>query len=135
MELKLVKNEKKYYEFIRNLRNDEENQKGFLENVHITSEQQNNYMLKHNDDYYICLKKETPVGYVGVVGNDIRVCTDKTHKKTGAGTFMLNEIIKLYPNATAKILKNNIASLKLFEKCNFVIVNSDENLYYLNYEL
>jgi hypothetical protein len=61
MELKLVKNEKKYYEFIRNLRNDEENQKGFLENVHITSEQQNNYMLKHNDEYYICLNKETPL--------------------------------------------------------------------------
>ena len=46
MELKLVKNEEKYFEFIRQLRNDEENQKGFLEKSLITSEQQINYMLK-----------------------------------------------------------------------------------------
>ena len=31
MELKLVINEEKYYEFIRLLRNDPKNQKGFLE--------------------------------------------------------------------------------------------------------
>lgn len=135
MELKLVKNEEKYFEFIRQLRNDEENQKGFLEKSLITSEQQINYMLKHKDNYYICLKDETPVGYVGVINDDIRICTDNSHKKIGAGTFMLSEIIKIFPNAKAKILKDNIASLKLFEKCNFNIVNSDENLYYLKYEL
>jgi RimJ/RimL family protein N-acetyltransferase len=135
MELKLVKNEKKYYEFIRNLRNNEENQKGFLEKVYITSEQQDSYMSKHNDNYFICLSGESPVGYIGVVDNDIRVCTDKEYTKIGAGTFMLTEIMKIHPNATAKILKNNVASLKLFKKCNFIIVNSDENLYYLNYEI
>jgi RimJ/RimL family protein N-acetyltransferase len=135
MELKLVKNEEKYFEFIRNLRNDKENQKGFLEQVSITKEQQKNYMSKYGDDYYICLKENIPVGYIGVVDNDIRVCTDTKYKKTGSGTFMLNEVMKIYPNATAKILKDNLASLNLFKKCNFVIVNSDENLYYLKYEL
>lgn len=135
MELRLVKNEKIYYEFIRILRNDLENQKGFLEKVHITPEQQNNYMSVYEDDYYICLSGETPIGYIGVVDNDIRVCTDKNFKNSGAGTFMLSNIIKIYPTATAKILRNNTASLKLFAKCNFVIVNSDEKLYYLKYEL
>ncbi len=135
MELKLVKNEEKYFEFIRNLRNNKENQKGFLEQVSITKEQQKKYMYKYGDDYYICLKENIPVGYIGVVDNDIRVCTDTKYKKTGSGTFMLNEVMKIYPNATAKILKNNLASLNLFKKCNFVIVNSDENLYYLKYEL
>jgi hypothetical protein len=135
MELKLVKNEEKYFEFIRNLRNDKENQKGFLEQVSITKEQQKNYMVIYGDYYYVCLSGDTPVGYIGVVDNDIRVCTDTKFKKIGSGTFMLNEIMKIYPNATAKILKNNLASLNLFKKCNFVIVNSDENLYYLKYEL
>jgi RimJ/RimL family protein N-acetyltransferase len=135
MELKLVKNEEKYYEFIRNLRNDENNQKGFLEKILISEEQQKIYMSKYGKNYYICLKDKTPIGYIGVVDNDIRVCTDTKFKQTGGGTFMLKEIMKIYPNATAKILKDNIASLKLFEKCNFVIANSDENLYYLNYEL
>lgn len=133
MELRLVKNEEKYYEFIRNLRNDEDNQKGFLEKVYITTEQQNSYMLKHNNNYFVCLYKETPVGYIGVVDNDIRVCTDKEYKKIGAGTFMLTEIMKTHPSATAKILKNNVASLKLFKKCNFIIVNSDNKMYYLEH--
>jgi L-amino acid N-acyltransferase YncA len=75
---------------------------------------------------------DTPLGYVGVVEDDIRICTDPTHKKTGAGTFMLNEIIKIFPSATAKILKDNTPSINLFKKCGFKIVNSDENLYYLN---
>jgi RimJ/RimL family protein N-acetyltransferase len=132
MELKLVKNEKKYYEFIRLMRVHPENQKGFLEQVNITEEQQNNYMQKYNDCYYLCLQNETPVGYVGVVEDDIRICTDPNHKKTGAGTFMLNEIVKIFPSATAKILKDNTPSINLFKKCGFKIVNSDENLYYLN---
>jgi hypothetical protein len=133
MELKLVKNEKKYYDFIRIMRIHPENQVGFLEKVNITEEQQLNYMKRYNDCYYVCLMGDTPLGYVGVVEDDIRICTDPTHKKTGAGTFMLNEIMKLYPNATAKILKNNKASLSLFKKCNFTIVNDDQNLYYLKY--
>jgi hypothetical protein len=133
MELRLVKNEKKYYEFIRIMRIHPENEPGFLEKVNITSEQQENYMKKYNDCYYVAILNETPVGYVGVVDDDIRICTDPSYKKTGAGTFMLNEIMNLHPNATAKILKNNNASLSLFKKCNFTIVNNDENLYYLVY--
>jgi ribosomal protein S18 acetylase RimI-like enzyme len=133
MELEIVKNEKKYFEYIRQLRNDELNQIGFLEKVNITADQQNSYMSKYKDNYYICLSAETPVGYIGVVSNDIRVCTDVKFKNLGIGSFMLKEIMKIYPYATAKILKNNYASLKLFEKCNFKIVNSDKNLYYLEY--
>jgi len=76
MELKLVKNKKKYYEFIRNMRIHPDNESGFLEKVNITSEQQENYMKKYNDCYYVAILNESPVGYVGVVDNDIRICTD-----------------------------------------------------------
>jgi RimJ/RimL family protein N-acetyltransferase len=133
MELKLVKNEKKYYEFIRILRNDPENQKGFLEKVNITTEQQINYMEKYNDYYFVCVLGDTPIGYIGVIDDDIRICTDNDHKKSGAGTFMIKEIMKIFPRSTAKVLKDNIASLNLFKKCDFIIVNTDENLYYLVY--
>ena len=133
MELKLVKNNPKYYEFIRLMRTHPENQKGFLEQVDITINQQKQYMEKYRDCYFLCLLNETLVGYIGVIDNDIRICTDPKSKKKGVGTFMLVEIMKIFPNATAKILKNNEASLNLFKKCNFRIVNSDENLYYLKY--
>jgi hypothetical protein len=129
--LKLVPNNENFYEFIRILRNDEENQKGFLEKVNISLDQQIKYMEKFKNSYFICLQNEIPIGYVGVIENDIRVCTDTKYKKSGAGTFMINEITKIYPNSTAKILKNNQASLNLFKKCGFEIYSSDENLFYL----
>ena len=135
MELKLVRNEEKFYEFIRLLRNDPKNQKGFLEQVNIDSEQQKKYMNKFNDFYYVCLLGDNPIGYVGVIEDDIRICTDDRYKKSGTGTFMLKEIIKIFPNAKAKILKDNKASLNLFKKCNFIVVNYDEILYYLKYEI
>ena len=135
MELKLVINEEKYYEFMRLLRNDPKNQKGFLEQVNIDSEQQKKYMNKFNDFYYVCLLGDNPIGYVGVIEDDIRICTDDRYKKSGTGTFMLKEIIKIFPNAKAKILKDNKASLNLFKKCNFIVVNYDEILYYLKYEI
>ena len=57
MELKLVKNEKKYYEFIRLMRVLPENQKGFLEKVDITEDQQEKYMQKYKDCYYLFLQQ------------------------------------------------------------------------------
>jgi hypothetical protein len=135
MQLKLVKNEPIFYEFIRILRTDENNIDGFLEKVVITTDQQIKYMEKYSDCYFICLNGETPVGFIGVVGDDIRVCTDHIMKGKGIGHFMVTEIMKIFPNANAKILKNNLASIKLFEKSGYKIYDSDEKLFYLNYDI
>jgi GNAT superfamily N-acetyltransferase len=131
MELTLINNEEKYYEFIRSLRINPDNQVFFLEQVEISEKDQIKYMSKYGTFYHICLSGETPVGFVGVIDDDIRICTDKNYRGKKVGSFMLEHIKKLYPNAKAKILKNNIASIKLFISCNFNIVNSDNNLYYL----
>jgi hypothetical protein len=135
MRLKLVKNEPKFYEFIRILRTDENNVDGFLEKVQITSEQQIKYMEKYSDCYFICLNDETPVGFIGVIDDDIRVCTDHIMKGKGIGHFMLTELIKIFPNSKAKILKNNVASMKLFNKLGYKIYDSDDKIFYLNYDV
>ena len=49
---KLVNCIEKYWDFVRVLRN---TNTGFVEQVSITSEQQNKYMSKHSDNYKICL--------------------------------------------------------------------------------
>jgi len=116
---KLIKNSKKYWDFIRRLRNHKSNQSGFVEQVNITHLEQEKYMAKHNNDYYICLGDNQPVGFIGVIENDIRVCTDPMHQKRGVGKFMVDEIMKIHPNACAKIIINNTASVALFEKCGF----------------
>jgi len=62
---------------------------------------------------------KTPVGFVGVISDDIRVCVSPHYKKKGIGKFMITEIMKLYPSAIAKIKVDNQASIGLFESCGF----------------
>ena len=115
--MELVEVTEAYYEFIRELRLHPKNLKWFLNQSEITKEDQAKYMKKYSENYRVCLLYGEPVGYVGVIEDDIRICTHPSFVGKGIGYFMLSEIKKLYPLATGKILKNNIASQKLFEKC------------------
>ena len=57
MELELVKNENKYFEFIRLLRSHKDNISGFLNQGEISPEQQIKYMEKHKDSYCVCVNE------------------------------------------------------------------------------
>lgn len=132
--MRLVNNTEKYYEFIRFLRTHEENVGGFLEQVQITPEQQKEYMEKYKENYYICLNENNePVGWVGEVDCDIRICTDPAHKGKGIGKFMLKELKNIKPNAHAKVLLDNEASNNLFLSCGYLVYKIDEKFkYYKN---
>ena len=131
MVMKLVKNDPKYYEFIRSLRTHYDNSNGFAEIVSINQSQQREYMRKHGSCYFICLNNlNKPVGWVGVVDNDIRVCVSHAEKKQGIGSFMINELSKTHPNAKAKVLVSNSASVALFKSCGFQEFSRDERFIY-----
>ena len=115
----LVDCTEEYWDFVRVLRNDPEVQDGFIEKANISSEQQKEYMKKHSHGYKIAIHENKPVGFIGVVNDDIRVCTSPDSQGKGVGKFMINEIIKIFPNAKAKIKIDNKASLKVFESCGF----------------
>jgi len=117
---KLIKNTEEYWEFIRKLRNLDSVKKGFIKQEKITKKEQQEYMKENGHNFWICLEDLEPVGYVGIIDDDIRVATHPDHQKKGVGTFMINEIMKIYPNAYAKIKIENDASIKLFERCGFV---------------
>lgn len=128
---KLVQNEPKYWEFIRIVRNDPEMQKGFVEIVNITPEQQVSYMNKYGSGYYICLNEvNEPIGFIGEVNDDIRVAVIVDYQKKGVGKFMVNEFMKLKPNSYAKMKFDNIASKKLFESCGFTYISKDDKFFY-----
>ena len=128
--MELVRNEEKYYEFIRELRTHEDNTAGFLEQVEITAEQQAEYMANHAHEYYIALDGGEPVGWVGSVEDDIRVCTHPNHKGKGVGKFMINELMKIHPTAKAKVLWENEASQNLFLSCGFHPYSKDKKFIY-----
>jgi len=132
--MKLVDNEEKYYDYVRVLRTHKDNINGFLEHVEITPEQQKKYMDKYKNNYYICLDKDNnPIGWVGEVDEDIRICVDPKEKGKGVGKFMLNELSKIKPNAHAKVLLNNEASHKLFLSCGYSVYKTDYNFKYYKY--
>jgi RimJ/RimL family protein N-acetyltransferase len=132
LKYRLVQNEEKYWEFIRKLRNDDEIQKGFIEKVQITSDQQKKYMSKYNDHYYVCIISDTgePAGYVGSIDNDIRVAVSKDFQRMGVGKFMINQLMSVHPESYAKVFHDNEASIRLFRSCGFKEVMHDSKFRY-----
>jgi len=119
VDLKLVKNSPKYWEFIRRLRNMQGVREGFIQQEEITEIEQASYMLEHNNDFWLCLMDGIPAGFVGVIDNDIRVATHPEFQGMGVGVFMINQIMNIHPGSIAKVKLDNPTSLKLFEKCGF----------------
>lgn len=126
--IKLIKCYKKYWEFIRKLRLDPKNTKGFIQTATITTKEQKSYMTKNSQYYRVCLLNDIPVGFIGSIDNDIRICVDDKYKRQGIGKFMILKSIELWPESVAKIKIDNIASQKLFESCGF-------KLKYLTYKI
>jgi RimJ/RimL family protein N-acetyltransferase len=130
--MKLVKNEKKYWEFIRLTRNDPRVQQGFIEQIQITSAQQEEYMKKNNDIFHVCITDEgTPIGYAGIVSGDIRIAVIPEYQRQGVGRFIITELTKKGIDFSARVKLDNIASKRLFESCGFEVFNDDDKLFYL----
>jgi GNAT superfamily N-acetyltransferase len=116
--MELVKCTKKYWEFVRVLRNDDRVQSGFIKSSNITKDMQSAYMMMYSKFYRIALIDGKPAGYVGVIDDDIRVCTHPNYQGQGVGKFMINQCMKIWPTAFAKVKMENEASIKLFA-CGF----------------
>tara|TARA_R110000824_G_scaffold40401_2_gene121207 strand:+ start:1113 stop:1517 length:405 start_codon:yes stop_codon:yes gene_type:complete len=120
MSIKLINNEKRYYEFIRVLRNMKSVMMGFIEQHFISPQEHAIFMEKYAHHYYICvLNDDTPVGFVGEIDGDLRVATHPDFQGKGYGSFMIEEMMKKSPQSYAKVKIKNKASLRMFEKCGF----------------
>lgn len=107
-------------EFIRELRNDPLNASAFVNNNYITQESHALYMAEHMHEYFVCTKNGMPVGFIGVVDNDIRLAVAHHFRNKGVAKYMVTEILKIFPNAVAKVKVTNKASIALFESLGFV---------------
>ena len=117
MKMELVNCTEQYWEFVRKLRTNPENQEGFFTQVDITSEQQKDFMLKNQWDYKICLVEGKPAGYIGLLkGHEITYCVSSDFKGKGIGTWMIKEYSPRFSTVDAYVKVDNVASQKVFEK-------------------
>ena len=130
MRMVIVECTREYWEFVRKLRMDGRVIDGFLETTPITEEQQTKYMISNSQHYRIALLDGKPAGYVGVINDDIRVCTHPDFFGMGVGKFMIKSATSIWPTASAKVKHGNIASDKLFLSCGFEVSGRDENFTY-----
>ena len=119
MYMVIVECTKEYWEFVRKLRMDGRVIDGFLQTNPITEEQQIKYMTDNSQHYRIALLDGRPAGYVGVIEDDIRVCTHPDYQGKGVGKFMIEEAMKIWPTAEGKVKIGNDASMNLFKSCGF----------------
>lgn len=114
--MRLVTCSYKYWQFVLDLRNDKRVKENFI-NQEIISEQSHYlYMLNNHEFYNICLNDDdVPVGYIGCVDGDIRICVHPEHQRRGYAEYMLNNL----NHGSAKIKIENTGSIALFEKCGF----------------
>jgi ribosomal protein S18 acetylase RimI-like enzyme len=128
--MELVECKKEYWEFVRLLRMDKRVLDGFVEQVDITPDMQEQYMSKYSQYYRVALINNQPAGFVGVIENDIRVCTHPDFQGMGVGKFMITECKKIWPKSYAKVKLNNPASHKLFLSSGFEVMGEDSNFIY-----
>ncbi len=126
MKMELVNCDKQYWEFVRLLRTNPENQEGFFTHAEITPEQQETFMSSNFSNYKICLVDGKPAGYVGLLkGHEITYCVSPDFKGKGVGTFMIQEFAPRWAFVDALVKVDNIASQKVFEKLGF-----EKQIYY-----
>jgi RimJ/RimL family protein N-acetyltransferase len=108
--------EEKYYKFMYDTRFHPEIKKGFITQEAVSFEEHCKYLDKYKNNYYICIDENKPIGYIGVIDDDIRFAVSSEYQGFGVGTFMLDYIKNKYPKARGKIFDWNISSQKVFEK-------------------
>lgn len=119
LDVRLVENHPRYWEEIRNLRNNEIVKKGFIQQEHISEDVHREFMENHADKFYVSLCENEFAGYVGSIDGDIRVATVPKFQGIGIGKYMISKIMNKYPESRAKIKVENEASLALFKSCGF----------------
>lgn len=128
MKKRLVKNSKKYWEFVRNLRN--ETSGSFINTKRILDKEHKKYMKKHGKDYYILVvtnfsfvskeEQDFPIGFIGSVNGDLRLAIKPNFQGKDIGTYMLREYMKINPNFDVKVKIDNEQSLNFFRRNGFI---------------
>lgn len=134
LEIKPARHE--YWDFIRVLRTHPKLKDGFIDQSEITPSDQVKYMKRYHKSYWVGVIEGEPVGFVGIVNNDIRVAVSPEHQNKGIGKSLVSYLSKQHKDAVARVKMDNTNSLQLFQSLKFKIRGMEkkagETLYLLS---
>ena len=129
--ISIVDNEEKYWMQIGRLRYSPKVQKGFIKREWKGPPQpavQNAYMKEFGDNFIVAIHNvrngnDRFLGYARCIDGDIGICVHPELQSKGIASMLLEELLKRYPDAHARVKKDNESSKKLFEKFGFRVVD------------
>ena len=126
--ISVVDNEEKYWKGIGNLRSHPRVQKGFIMRLWgppISIASQAEHMERvgaHN--YIVAVHDDTLLGYARCIDNDIAICVYPELQGKGIASMLLEELLRRFPNAHARVKADDTASRRLFEKFGFAVTDT-----------
>ena len=126
--IEIVDNEEKWWKEIAYLRSLNKVQKGFITRLWtwISPGQQHKHMTTHSKEYIVAKSGDQFLGYARCIDGDIGICVYPVVQGRGIASMLLEELLRRFPNAHARVKVDNLASKKLFEKFGFVVVDTVE---------
>lgn len=123
--IEIVDNDVKWWSHIASLRSIREVQKGFIQRLYdwIPFQQQANHMGQHGENYIVAASGDQFLGYARCIDGDIGICVYPELQKRGIASMLLEELLKRYPDAHARVKVDNEPSKKLFEKFGFTVTD------------
>lgn len=128
MKVTLRKVLRKDWDFILNIRNNDDYRQFFYSTEKISKKEHYNYLKKQKSNpnfvnWIICYGK-SDVGYVRILDNDVSIMLDPTFKNKGIGSIALKkleiEAKKLgITKLIGRVMVHNKSSKKIFQKNNY----------------
>tara|TARA_R100001015_G_C4594304_1_gene149584 strand:- start:322 stop:1128 length:807 start_codon:yes stop_codon:yes gene_type:complete len=127
-EIEIVENSPDWWMKIAHLRSLRAVQKGFIKRLYdfIVFPSQAQHMGQYEKNYIIAKSGNLFLGYARCIDGDIGICVYPELQGRGIASMLLEELLKRYPDAHARVKVDNAPSKKLFEKFGFVVKDTVE---------
>lgn len=123
--IEILDNDQRWWSPIATLRSLRDVQKGFITRIYdwIQFPVQAKHMSQHGENYIVAASGDMLLGYARCIDGDIGICVYPELQGRGIASMLLEELLRRFPDAHARVKVDNESSKKLFEKFGFTVTD------------
>lgn len=107
-----------HIEGIRMIRN--ENRKSFGDSSIVDVKTHSRFMRNQKGKYRVCISNNDVIGFIGTVGDDLRLAVRRDYMGRGVGSFMVDTFFQNLRPLAKKVKRDNVQSLRFCAKYGWV---------------